>query len=55
MKTIRKYLVSYKTLQLQVLLVQFLSAAMADSNDSSTAEIAANSTQSALRNQIAGK
>lgn len=55
MKTIRKFLVSNKTsLHLQVLLVQFLSVAMAESNDSSNAVTAANSTQSALRNQIAG-
>jgi hypothetical protein len=56
MKTIRKYLVSNKHLQLQMLLVQFLlSAAIADSNDSNAVEMAENSTQSALRHQIAGK
>jgi hypothetical protein len=54
MKTISNYLVSNKALQVQVLLVQFLSAALADGNDSSSAEMPANSTQSAPRNQIAG-
>jgi hypothetical protein len=56
MNTIGKYLVSNKHLQLQMLLVQFfLSAVLADSNDSNAVEMAENSTQSALRNQIAGK
>lgn len=56
MKTIRKFLVSNKHMQLQLILVQFfLSAAIADSNDSHAVEMAENSTQSALRNQIAGK
>lgn len=56
MKTIRKSLVSNKHLQLQLLLVQFfLSATIADNNDSKDVEMAEISTQSALRNQIAGK
>jgi hypothetical protein len=56
MKTITKHLVSNKHFQVQMLLVQFfLSATIADSNDSNTVEMAENATQSALRNQIAGK
>lgn len=56
MKTIRKYLVSNKHMQLQLLFAQFLlSVVIADNNDSNTLEAAENSTQSALRNQIAGK
>lgn len=56
MKTVRKYLVSNKHLQLQLLFAQFLlSVVIADNNDSNALEAAENSTQSALRNQIAGK
>lgn len=53
-----KFLVSNKHMQLHMVLVQiiFLSAAVAQSTENdSTVEMVENSTQSALRNPIAGK
>lgn len=54
---IRNYLVNNRHLQLQLLLIQFLSVVLAESTNSSLniVEMAENSTQSSARNQIAGK
>lgn len=53
---IRKHhLVDNKHLQLQLLLIQFLSVALADSTDNNIVEMAENTTQTATSNQIGGK
>lgn len=49
------FLVTNKHLQLQLVLIQFLSAALADDGSNVSVEMVENSTQTALRNQIAGK
>lgn len=49
------FLVTNKHLQLQLVLIQFLSAALADDGSNVSVEMVDNSTQAALRNQIAGK
>lgn len=48
-------LVDNKHLQLQLLLIQFLSVALADSADNNVDEIGESSNQTTAKNQIAGK
>lgn len=52
---IKGNLVENKHLQLQLLFIQFLSVALADSSDNNVEEIKENSSQTTTSNQIAGK